>query len=104
VQCAVDVAVGALEDSDAIARRTLDAALVAVHRAGEAHEAAEHLRGAVADARLGVTVSVGVAVAGGDEPDASVLARADRALYVKARGRDGVAVAAGAPPPLARGG
>jgi PleD family two-component response regulator len=47
-----------------------------------------------------VTVSVGVAVPHADEPDASLLARADRALYtVKAGGRDGVALANDEPLP-----
>ena len=52
------------------------------------------LREAVVEARLGVTVSIGVAVPQADETDAALLARADRALYsVKAAGRDGVALA-----------
>jgi diguanylate cyclase (GGDEF)-like protein len=71
------------------------AALVVVGGAEEALEAGGRLRAAVAEARLGVTVSVGAAVPAQDEPEASVLARADRALYrVKAEGRDGVALAA----------
>jgi diguanylate cyclase (GGDEF)-like protein len=72
------------------------AALLAVTDADEAHEAGSRLRAAVADARLGVTVSIGVAVPLDGEADGALLARADRALYrVKAAGRDGVAVAAG---------
>ena len=70
------------------------AALLAVADADEALEAGTRLRAAVADARLGVTVSIGVAVPRPDEADGTLLARADRALYrVKAMGRDGVAVA-----------
>jgi diguanylate cyclase (GGDEF)-like protein len=72
------------------------AALLAVTDADEAHEAGTRLRAAVADARLGVTVSIGVAVPLPGETDGALLARADRALYrVKAAGRDGVAVADG---------
>jgi diguanylate cyclase (GGDEF)-like protein len=70
------------------------AALVVVGSREEALEAGGRLRAAVAEANLGVTVSVGVAVPGQNEPEASVLARADRALYrVKADGRDAVALA-----------
>jgi diguanylate cyclase (GGDEF)-like protein len=44
--------------------------------------------------RLGTTVSIGVAVAGEDEPTDNLLERADNALLeVKRRGRDGVALA-----------
>jgi GGDEF domain-containing protein len=44
--------------------------------------------------RLGSTVSVGLALAGADESDEAVVARADEALYdVKRRGRDGVRLA-----------
>jgi diguanylate cyclase with GGDEF domain len=88
--------IGALRRGYALFRIGGDAfaALVAISRDDEAHEAAARLRRAVADAWLGVTISVGVAVGGTDEADASVLERADRALYaVRARGRDGVAVA-----------
>ncbi len=64
----------------------------------QAVEVAERVRRAVADippGRLGVdlpvTVSVGVAVAGPDEPIGSVIERADEALYLaKRRGRDRV--------------
>jgi GGDEF domain-containing protein len=53
-------------------------------------------------ARLGVTISVGVAVPHDGETDASLLARADRALYaVKAGGHDGVALANDEPLPSA---
>jgi diguanylate cyclase (GGDEF)-like protein len=78
------------------------AALLAVSSAEEAVEAGERLRAAVRRAGLGVTLSVGVAVPQRDEPDACVLARADQALYrVKASGRDGVALAADEPLPIA---
>jgi GGDEF domain-containing protein len=44
--------------------------------------------------RLGSTVSVGLALAGDDEADEAVVARADAALYeVKRLGRDGVRLA-----------
>jgi diguanylate cyclase (GGDEF)-like protein len=44
--------------------------------------------------RLGSTVSVGLALAGAEESDEAVVARADEALYdVKRRGRDGVRLA-----------
>ena len=47
-------------------------------------------------------MSVGVAVPREDEPDGAVVARADRALYrVKETGRDGVALAADEPLPIA---
>jgi diguanylate cyclase (GGDEF)-like protein len=81
------------------------AALVTVTDEAEAHDAGLRLRQAVEDAGLGVTISVGIAVPRDGEPDAALLARADRALYrVKASGRDGVVVAAEDPvaiaPPL----
>jgi diguanylate cyclase (GGDEF)-like protein len=70
------------------------AALLAVASAEEALEAGTRLRAAVVAARLGVTVSIGVAVPRDGESDAALLDRADRALYrVKAAGRDGVEVA-----------
>jgi diguanylate cyclase (GGDEF)-like protein len=70
------------------------AALVVVGSAEEAREAGLRLHAAIAEAKLGVTASVGVAVPGQDESETAVLARADRALYrVKADGRDGVALA-----------
>jgi diguanylate cyclase (GGDEF)-like protein len=78
------------------------AALLAVSSPDEALEAGERLRAAVERSGLGVTVSIGVAVPHPDEPDAAVLTRADRALYrVKASGRDGVALAADEPLPVA---
>ena len=70
------------------------AALLAVSDEAEALDAATRLRNAVDEATLGVTISIGVAVPREGEPDAELLARADRALYtVKASGRDGVALA-----------
>jgi diguanylate cyclase (GGDEF)-like protein len=70
------------------------AALLAVESREQALGAAARLREAVVQARLGVTVSIGVAVPRADETDVALLARADRALYsVKAAGRDGVALA-----------
>ena len=70
------------------------AALLAVESREQALGAAARLREAVVEARLGVTVSIGVAVPQADETDVALLARADRALYsVKAAGRDGVALA-----------
>jgi diguanylate cyclase (GGDEF)-like protein len=68
------------------------AALVRVGDDHEALEAGRRLREAIA--ALGeVTVSVGVAIPQREESDASLLARADLALYsVKADGRDGVAL------------
>ncbi|MEA2246336.1 MAG: hypothetical protein QOH46_865 [Solirubrobacteraceae bacterium] len=78
------------------------AALVAVSDEAEALDAGLRLRQAVEDAALGVTVSIGIAVPRDGEPDAVLLARADRALYrVKASGRDGVAVAGQDPLPVA---
>jgi diguanylate cyclase (GGDEF)-like protein len=76
------------------------AALLAVESGEQALGAAARLRQAVLDARLGVTVSIGVAVPQAGETDAALLARADRALYsVKAAGRDGVALANDEPLP-----
>ncbi len=76
------------------------AALLAVESRDQALGAANRLRDAVLEARLGVTVSVGVAVPHAGETDVAVLARADRALYsVKAAGRDGVALANDEPLP-----
>lgn len=70
------------------------AALLAVESHEQALGAAARLREAVVEARLGVTVSIGVAVPEAGEADVALLARADRALYsVKAAGRDGVALA-----------
>ncbi|MEA2279207.1 MAG: hypothetical protein QOI62_41 [Solirubrobacteraceae bacterium] len=97
-----DAMAGALRRGDELFRIGGDefAALVSVRSAAEAADAAGRLRDAVNVARLGVTVSVGVAVPHAGEPDAALLARADRALYtVKASGRDGVAVADDAPLP-----
>jgi diguanylate cyclase (GGDEF)-like protein len=91
---------GALRRGDTLFRIGGDefAALLLVADADEALEAGRRLRAAVAEADLGVTLSIGVAVPQEGESDAAVLDRADRALYrVKAAGRDGVALA-GAPP------
>jgi diguanylate cyclase (GGDEF)-like protein len=93
---------GALRRGDRLFRIGGDefAALLAVESKAEAHGAASRLREAVNAAKLGVTVSIGVAVPHADETDASLLARADRALYtVKAGGRDGVALANDEPLP-----
>jgi diguanylate cyclase (GGDEF)-like protein len=87
---------GALRRGDRLFRIGGDefAALLAVAGDDEALEAGERLRAAVAAADLGLTVSIGVAVPRDGEPDAALVGRADRALYgVKARGRDGVALA-----------
>ena len=85
---------GALRRGDELFRIGGDefAALIRVGDDNEAVEAGRRLREAVAV--LGeVTVSVGVAIPQRDESDASLLARADKALYsVKADGRDGVAL------------
>jgi diguanylate cyclase (GGDEF)-like protein len=94
---------GALRRGDTLFRIGGDefAALLAVTDPGEALEAGTRLRDAVVAARLGVTVSIGVAVPQHGEPDATLLARADRALYrVKDSGRDGVAIADPEPLPL----
>jgi diguanylate cyclase (GGDEF)-like protein len=98
---------GALRRGDTLYRIGGDefAGLLVVADPAEALEAGRRLRAAVADADLGVTVSIGVAVPREGEPDAAVLGRADRALYrVKAAGRDGVALADDEPaaitPPL----
>ena len=49
---------------------------------------------AQARARLGTTMSIGLAIAGATESDEQLVARADAALYeVKRRGRDGVLLA-----------
>jgi diguanylate cyclase (GGDEF)-like protein len=85
---------GALRRGDELFRIGGDefAALIRVGDEHEAIEAGRRLREAVA--ALGeVTVSIGVALPQRDETDASLLARADKALYsVKADGRDGVAL------------
>jgi len=91
-----DAMSGALRRGDRLFRVGGDefAALLAVETREQALEAATRLRDAVLEARLGVTVSVGVAVPQAGETDVALLARADRALYaVKAAGRDGVALA-----------
>ena len=87
---------GALRRGDRLFRIGGDefAALLAVAGDDEALDAGERLRAAVAAADLGLTVSVGVAVPHDGESDTALVGRADRALYgVKARGRDGVALA-----------
>ena len=97
ILCGVaDAMTGALRRGDRLFRVGGDefAALLAVGSGDEALDAAHRLRAAVHEARLGVTISVGVAVPRNGESDALLLARADRALYsVKAGGRDGVALA-----------
>jgi diguanylate cyclase (GGDEF)-like protein len=97
VLCGVaDAMTGALRRGDRLFRVGGDefAGLLAVESDGEALDAATRLRDAVIGARLGVTVSIGVAVPREGETDASLLARADRALYsAKAGGRDGVTLA-----------
>ncbi len=56
-------------------------------------EVAGRLHHAVTDAGIGLSVSIGAAAAAAGEDHASVVARADRALYrVKKCGRDGVAL------------
>ncbi|HEY8584211.1 MAG TPA: diguanylate cyclase [Capillimicrobium sp.] len=85
---------GALRRGDELFRIGGDefAAIVAVGDEEEALDAGRRLREAAA-ATGSVTVSVGIALPRAGESDASVLARADRALYaVKQAGRDGVAV------------
>jgi diguanylate cyclase (GGDEF)-like protein len=68
------------------------AALVSVTSPEEAIEAGRRLCDAAAKAGS-VTVSIGIAQPRDGEADASVLARADRALYaVKQAGRDGVEI------------
>jgi diguanylate cyclase (GGDEF)-like protein len=97
VLCGVaDAMSGALRRGDRLFRVGGDefAGLLAVESREQALGAAARLRDAVVEARLGVTVSIGVAVPQADESDVALLARADRALYsVKAAGRDGVALA-----------
>ena len=93
---------GALRRGDRLFRIGGDefAALLAVESSEQALGAAIRLREAVLEARLGVTVSVGVAVPQPGETDVALLARADRALYsVKEAGRDGVALANDEPLP-----
>ena len=71
------------------------AAIINVDDGNETTEAAERLRAAVHSAAVGVTVSVGGALACTGEDRRATVERADRALYeVKAAGRDGVALAA----------
>jgi diguanylate cyclase (GGDEF)-like protein len=97
-----DAMSGALRRGDRLFRVGGDefAALLAVESREQALEAAMRLREAVLEARLGVTISVGVAVPQAGENDVALLARADRALYaVKAAGRDGVALADDGPLP-----
>jgi diguanylate cyclase (GGDEF)-like protein len=94
---------GALRRGDTLFRIGGDefAALLVVSDADEALEAGMRLRAMVARARLGVTVSIGVAVPREGEADAALLARADRALYrFKDAGRDGVMLADSEPLPI----
>jgi diguanylate cyclase (GGDEF)-like protein len=86
---------GAMRRGDAVFRIGGDefAALVRAADAHEAFAAGARLRAAAAVVP-DVTVSVGVALPAPDEPDATLIARADAALYrVKGAGRDGVALA-----------
>ena len=70
------------------------AAIVNVVDGSETTDAAQRLRAAVRTADIGVTLSVGGALAQAGEDGRATVARADRALYeVKASGRDGVALA-----------
>ena len=97
-----DAMSGALRRGDRLFRVGGDefAALLAVESSEQALGAAMRLREAVLEAKLGVTVSVGVAVPQVGETDVALLARADRALYsVKQAGRDGVALANDEPLP-----
>ena len=99
-----DAMSGALRRGDRLFRVGGDefAALLAVEDREQALGAAMRLRDAVLEARLGVTISVGVAVPQAGETDIALLARADRALYsVKEAGRDGVALANDEPLPSA---
>lgn len=85
---------GALRRGDQLFRIGGDefAALIKVSGEAEALEAGRRLRAAAADSGP-ITVSIGIALPRPGESDASVLARADRALYqVKQSGRDGVAL------------
>ena len=87
---------GALRRGDTLYRLGGDefAALLAVRDDAEAMRAAHRMRDAVRASEAGVTVSIGVAVSGAEEPDEMLVGRADRALYrAKAAGRDGVALA-----------
>ena len=69
------------------------ALILEVDDRGRAQEVAWQLQ-AQARERLGTTLSIGVAVAGEDEPTDNLVERADGALHeVKRRGRDGVALA-----------
>jgi diguanylate cyclase (GGDEF)-like protein len=98
-----DALSGALRRGDTLFRIGGDefAALLVVADADEALEAGGRLREAVKEADLGVTISIGVAVPMEGEPDAALLARADRALYrAKDAGRDGVAIAGEEPLPV----
>lgn len=68
------------------------AALISVAGGDEALEAGRRLRAAVVGSGT-ATVSIGIAIPRLHESDASLLSRADRALYaVKQAGRDGVAI------------
>jgi diguanylate cyclase (GGDEF)-like protein len=87
---------GALRRGDTLYRLGGDefAALLAVRDDDEALRAAHRMCDAVAGGDIGVTVSIGVAVSGGDEGDDVLVGRADRALYrAKAEGRNGVTLA-----------
>lgn len=90
-----DVLAAALRRGDALFRIGGDefAAVLPGVDGPVALEVAGRLHHAVTCAAIGLSVSIGAAAAGSGENEASVLARADRALYtVKERGRDGVAL------------
>ncbi len=92
--CAIaDTLSAALRRGDALFRIGGDEFAAVLPGVDGAHalEVAQRLHDAVAGSVAGLSVSIGAAAAGSAEGEASVLARADRALYaVKARGRDGV--------------
>ena len=89
---------GALRAGDELYRTGGDefVAVIDVARADEAVRIAERLVGAAR--QTGRTISVGVALADGDESPQETLRRADEALYtVKRNGRDGVALTPATP-------
>ena len=90
----------ALRPGDALFRIGGDefAAIIPGADGPSALDVARRLHRAVAGARIGLRVTVGAAVGAQSEHEASVVARADRALYAaKAGGRDGFALNEDAP-------